>query len=59
MAGKTGARPTEPAKPAKKAAPKPQRDEMPPAASALPDQTVHRAGGWVDRGDGRGWELEE
>ena len=21
--------------------------------------TVHRAGGWVDRGDGRGWVLEE
>ena len=54
MTGKTGARPSNPAKPAGKAAPKPQRDPEPPAAPA-----EHRAGGWVDRGDGRGWELED
>lgn len=61
MTEKTGARPPEPAKttPVKKAAPK-QRPAEPPAAPALPEpSTVHRAGGWIDRGDGRGWELEE
>lgn len=67
MTGRTsGARPTEPAKPAKKAAPKPPRAKAEPAATV--QDTVepppegpgaHRAGGWIDRGDGRGWELEE
>lgn len=55
MTGKTGARPSEP-KPVKKAAPKPQSVAEPPAASAPAE---HRAGGWIDRGDGRGWELED
>lgn len=51
MNDKTGARPSDPpAKPAvKKAAPKPQTERP----------IAHRAGGWIDRGDGRGWELEK
>ncbi|WP_422734002.1 hypothetical protein ACN26Y_29885 [Micromonospora sp. WMMD558] len=48
---KTQARPTEPVKqsPAKKAAPAAKQKQEP----------VARAGGYVDRGDGNGWELEE
>ena len=33
-------------------------ESMESEPEAEPD-TVHRAGGWVDRGDGRGWVLEE
>lgn len=51
MTGKSDARPA-----AKSTPPAKQREAKPPAASA---PTVHRAGGWIDRGDGRGWELEE
>lgn len=33
-------------------------ESMDLAGEPAPD-VVYRAGGWVDRGDGRGWELEE
>jgi hypothetical protein len=62
MAEQTDARPSKSATPAKKAAPKPQAAAEPPAATVQdkPQQpSVRRAGGWIDRGDGRGWELEE
>lgn len=61
MPARSGARPPVPAKavPAKVAAPEQQREPVPPAAPAEPEPPVHRAGGWIDRGDGRGWELEE
>lgn len=32
--------------------------ESAPTQPAMPP-SVHRAGGWIDRGDGRGWELED
>lgn len=46
---KTGARPSEPVKPVKRAT---------PAVKQKPEP-VARAGGYVDRGDGDGWVLEE
>ncbi len=49
MTDKAGARPSEPAKPAKRAAPRQEKTAEP----------VARAGGYVDRGDGNGWVLEE
>lgn len=41
--------------PAKKAQPKPSA----PAAEGPAKPEPKRAGGYVDRGDGRGWVLEE
>lgn len=64
MTGQSGARSSKPVKaPGRKAAPKAEQDDAvtPPAAPepAPAEPAVRRAGGWIDRGDGRGWELEE
>lgn len=60
MTGQSGARSSKPVNtPGRKTAPKQDNPAEPPAVSKPAKPAVHRAGGWIDRGDGRGWELEE